>query len=117
MKKSIIISLLSLLFCLSANAKISFSGVDNIIGVAQENIDTVLVAETTENLVLKYNVEEASTVNWYTYTKDEEELTLVKTDENVIKENIVDENVVKEDNCNLEYPISEIDNNSVEEEE
>jgi gliding motility-associated-like protein len=83
MKKSIIISLLSLLFCLSANAKISFSGVDNIIGVAQENIDTVLVAETTENLVLKYNVEEASTVNWYTYTKDAEELTLVKTDENV----------------------------------
>ena len=83
MKKSIIISLLSLLFCLSANAKISFSGVDNIIGVAQENIDTVLVAETTEKLVLKYNVEEASTVNWYTYTKDAEELTLVKTDENV----------------------------------
>ncbi|MEE0991349.1 MAG: hypothetical protein UIC45_08540 [Paludibacteraceae bacterium] len=83
MKKSIIISLLSLLFCLSANAKISFSGVDNIIGVVQENIDTVLVAETTENLVLKYNVEEASTVNWYTYTKDAEELTLVKTDENV----------------------------------
>ena len=83
MKKSIVISLLSLLFCLSVNAKISFSGVDNIIGVAQENIDTVLVAETTENLVLKYNVEEASTVNWYTYTKDAEELTLVKTDENV----------------------------------
>ena len=83
MKKSIIISLLSLLFCLSANAKISFSGVDNIIGVAQENIDTVLVAETTENLVLKYNVEEVSTVNWYTYKKDAEELTLVKTDENV----------------------------------
>ena len=83
MKKSIVISLLSLLFCLSANAKISFSGVDNIIGVAQENIDTVLVAETTEKLVLKYNVEEASTVNWYTYTKDAEELTLVKTDENV----------------------------------
>ena len=83
MKKSIVISLLSLLFCLSVNAKISFSGVDNIIGVAQENIDTVLVAETTEKLVLKYNVEEASTVNWYTYTKDAEELTLVKTDENV----------------------------------
>ena len=83
MKKSIVISLLSLLFCHSVNAKISFSGVDNIIGVAQENIDTVLVAETTEKLVLKYNVEEASTVNWYTYTKDAEELTLVKTDENV----------------------------------
>ena len=83
MKKSIVISLLSLLFCLSVNAKISFSGVDNITGVAQENIDTVLVAETTENLVLKYNVEEVSTVNWYTYKKDAEELTLVKTDENV----------------------------------
>ena len=83
MKKSIVISLLSLLFCLSVNAKISFSGVDNIIGVAQENIDTVLVAETTKNLVLKYNVEEVSTVNWYTYKKDAEELTLVKTDENV----------------------------------
>ena len=83
MKKSIIISLLSLLFCFSANAKFSFSGLDNIMGVAQENIDTVLVAETTENLVLKYNVEEASTVNWYTYTKDAEELTLVKTEENV----------------------------------
>ena len=83
MKKSIVISLLSLLFCLSVNAKISFSGVDNIIGVAQENIDTVLVAETTEKLVLKYNVEEVSTVNWYTYKKDAEELTLVKTEENV----------------------------------
>ena len=83
MKKSIIISLLSLLFCLSANAKFSFSGLDNIMGVAQENIDTVLVAETTENLVLKFNVEEPSTINWYTYTKDAEELTLVKTDENV----------------------------------
>mgnify|MGYP006974605120 CR=1 FL=1 len=54
MKKSIIISLFCLLFCLSANAKFSFSGVDNIIGVAQENIDTVLVAETTENLLIKY---------------------------------------------------------------
>ena len=83
MKKSIIISLLSLLFCLSVNAKISFSGVDNIIGVAQENIDTVLVAETTENLVLKFNTQEASNINWYTYKKDAEELTLVKTDENV----------------------------------
>jgi gliding motility-associated-like protein len=83
MKKSIIISLLPLLFCLSANAKISFSGVDNIIGIEQENIDTVLVAETTENLVLKFNTEEASNVNWYTYKKDAEELTLVKTDENV----------------------------------
>ena len=83
MKKSIIISLLSLLFCLSAHAKFSFSGVDNIIGVAQENIDTVLVAETTENLVLKFNTEEVSNINWYTYTNDAEELTLVKTDENV----------------------------------
>lgn len=83
MKKSIIISLLSLLFCLSANAKFSFSGVENIIGITQENIDTVLVAETTENLVLKYNVEEPSTISWYTYVKDAEELTLVKTDENV----------------------------------
>lgn len=83
MKKSIVISLLSLLFCLSVNAKISFSGVDNIIGVVQENIDTVLVAETTENLVLKFNTEEASNINWYTYTNDAEELTLVKTEENV----------------------------------
>lgn len=83
MKKSIIISLLSLLFCLSANAKFSFSGVENIIGITQENIDTVLVAETTENLLLKYNVEEPSTISWYTYVKDAEELTLVKTDENV----------------------------------
>ena len=83
MKKSIIISLLSLLFCLSVHAKFSFSGVDNIIGVAQENIDTVLVAETTENLVLKFNTEEVSNINWYTYTNDAEELTLVKTDENV----------------------------------
>ena len=74
---------LSPLFCLSAHAKFSFSGVDNIIGVAQENIDTVLVAETTENLVLKFNTEEVSNINWYTYTNDAEELTLVKTDENV----------------------------------
>ena len=83
MKKSIIISLFCLLFCLSANAKFSFSGVENIIGITQENIDTVLVAETTENLLLKYNVEEPSTISWYTYVKDAEELTLVKTDENV----------------------------------
>ena len=83
MKKSIIISLFCLLFCLSANAKFSFSGVDNIIGVNQENIDTVLVAETTENLLLKYSVEDASTIKWYTYTKGAEELSLVKTDEGV----------------------------------
>lgn len=83
MKKSIAISLLSLLLCLSANAKFSFSGVDNIIGVEQENIDTVLVAENTENLVLNFAVEEPSTINWYTYIKDAVELTLVKTDENV----------------------------------
>ena len=90
MKKSIIISLLFLIGFVAnslanVNGKFSVSGLDNIIGVEQENIDTVLVAETTENLVLKYNVEEASTVNWYTYTKDAEELTLVKTDENVIE--------------------------------
>lgn len=83
MKKSIIISLFCLLFCLSANAKFSFSGVDNIIGVNQENIDTVLVAETTENLLLKFSVEDTSTIKWYTYIKGAEELTLVKTDENV----------------------------------
>ena len=83
MKKSIIISLFCLLFCLSANAKFSFSGVDNIIGVNQENIDTVLVAETTENLLLKFSVEETSTIKWYTYIKGAEELSLVKTDEGV----------------------------------
>jgi gliding motility-associated-like protein len=33
--------------------------------------------------VLKYNVEEPSTISWYTYVKDAEELSLVKTDENV----------------------------------
>ena len=83
MKKSIIISLFCLLFCLSANAKFSFSGVDNIIGVNQENIDTVLVAETTENLLIKYSVEEASTIKWYVYAIGSEDITLVKTDENV----------------------------------
>ena len=83
MKKSIIISLFCLLFCLSANAKFSFSGVDNIIGVNQENIDTVLVAETTENLLLKFSVEDTSTIKWYTYIKGAEELSLVKTDEGV----------------------------------
>ena len=83
MKKSIIISLLSLLFCLSANAKFSFSGVENIIGITQENIDTVLVAETTENLLIKFSVDDTSTIKWYTYTQGAEELSLVKTDENV----------------------------------
>lgn len=83
MKKSIIISLFFLLLSLSANAKFSFSGVDNIIGVTQENIDTVLVAETTENLLLKFSVEDTSTIKWYTYIKGAEELTLVKTEENV----------------------------------
>ncbi len=88
MKKSIIISLFCLLFSLTANAKFSVSGVDNIIGVEQENIDTVLVAENTENLVLKYTLPEAKTVSWYTYVKDAEELTLVKTDENVTESTI-----------------------------
>ena len=83
MKKSIIISLLSLLFCLSANAKFSFSGVENIIGITQENIDTVLVAETTENLLIKFSGDDTSTIKWYTYTQGAEELSLVKTDENV----------------------------------
>ena len=83
MKKSIIISLCCLLFCLSANAKFSFSGVENIIGITQENIDTVLVAETTENLLIKFSVDDTSTIKWYTYTQGAEELSLVKTDENV----------------------------------
>ncbi len=83
MKKSIIISLLSLLFCLSANAKFSFSGVENIIGITQENIDTVLVAETTGNLLIKFSVDDTSTIKWYTYTQGAEELSLVKTEENV----------------------------------
>lgn len=83
MRQSIIISLFCFLFCLSANAKFSVYGVDNIIGVSQENIDTVLVAESVDNLVLKFEVEETSTIHWYTYAKDAEELTLVKTDENV----------------------------------
>ena len=83
MKKSIIISLFCLLFCLSANAKFSFSGVENIIGITQENIDTVLVAETTENLLIKFSVDDTSTIKWYTYTQGAEELSLVKTDENV----------------------------------
>ena len=82
-KKIIAILATTLISCLSVNAQFSVSGLDNIIGVAQENIDTVLVAETTENLVLKYNVEEPSTISWYTYVKDAEELTLVKTEENV----------------------------------
>ncbi len=82
-KKIIAILATILISCLSVNAQFSVSGLDNIIGVAQENIDTVLVAETTENLVLKYNVEESSTISWYTYVKDAEELTLVKTEENV----------------------------------
>jgi gliding motility-associated-like protein len=83
MKKSIIISLCCLLFCLSANAKFSFSGVENIIGITQENIDTVLVAETTENLLIKFSVDDTSTIKWYTYTQGAEELSLVKTEENV----------------------------------
>ena len=82
-KKIIAILATTLISCLSVNPQFSVSGLDNIIGVAQENIDTVLVAETTENLVLKYNVEESSTISWYTYVKDAEELTLVKTEENV----------------------------------
>lgn len=82
-KKIIAILATTLISCLSVNAQFSVSGLDNIIGVAQENIDTVLVAETTGNLVLKYNVEEPSTISWYTYVKDAEELTLVKTEENV----------------------------------
>ena len=82
-KKIIAILATTLISCLSVNAQFSVSGLDNIIGIAQENIDTVLVAETTENLVLKYNVEEPSTISWYTYVKDAEELTLVKTEENV----------------------------------
>ena len=71
-----------------ANNNFSISGVENITGVFQENIDTVLVAETTENLVLKFNVEEPSTINWYTYIKDAEELSLVKTEENVTESSL-----------------------------
>ena len=82
--KRIISTVFACIFlCLSAVAQFSFSGVDNIIGVQQNNIDTVLVAEKTDGLLLKYEVEEPSTINWYTYAKDAEELSLVKTNENV----------------------------------
>ena len=82
-KKIIAILATTLISCLSVNAQFSVSGVDNIIGVEQDNIDTVLVAEKVDGLLLKYEVEEPSTINWYTYAKDAEELSLVKTDENV----------------------------------
>ena len=83
MKRIISIVFASVFLCISTLAQFSFSGVDNIIGVQQNNIDTVLVAEKVDGLLLKYEVEEPSTINWYTYTKDAEELSLVKTDENV----------------------------------
>ena len=83
MKRIISIVFASVFLCFSTLAQFSFSGVDNIIGVEQDNIDTVLVAEKVDGLLLKYEVEEPSTINWYTYAKDAEELSLVKTDENV----------------------------------
>ena len=88
MKKSIIISLLFLIGFVAnslanVNGKFSVSGLDNIIGVKQDNIDTVLVTEKVDGLLLKYEVEEPSTISWYTYVKDAEELSLVKTEENV----------------------------------
>ena len=83
MKRIISIVFASVFLCISTLAQFSFSGVDNIIGVEQGNIDTVLVAEKVDGLLLKYEVEEPSTINWYTYAKDAEELSLVKTDENV----------------------------------
>ena len=83
MKRIISIVFASVFLCISTLAQFSFSGVDNIIGVEQDNIDTVLVAEKVDGLLLKYEVEEPSTINWYTYVKDAEELSLVKTDENV----------------------------------
>ena len=83
MKRIISIVFASVFLCISTLAQFSFSGVDNIIGVEQGNIDTVLVAEKVDGLLLKYDVEEPSTINWYTYAKDAEELSLVKTDENV----------------------------------
>ena len=85
MKRIISIVFASVFLCISTLAQFSFSGVDNIIGVEQDNIDTVLVAEKVDGLLLKYEVEEPSTINWYTYAKDAEELSLVKTDENVIE--------------------------------
>lgn len=83
MKRIISIVFASVFLCISTLAQFSFSGVDNIIGVEQDNIDTVLVVEKVDGLLLKYEVEEPSTINWYTYAKDAEELSLVKTDENV----------------------------------
>ena len=83
MKRIISIVFASVFLCISTLAQFSFSGVDNIIGVEQDNIDTVLVAEKVDGLLLKYEVEEPSTINWYTYAKDAEELSLAKTDENV----------------------------------
>ena len=83
MKRIISIVFASVFLCISTLAQFSFSGVNNIIGVEQDNIDTVLVAEKVDGLLLKYEVEEPSTINWYTYAKDAEELSLVKTDENV----------------------------------
>ena len=83
MRIKIAVVFFAILLSLSANAQFSTLGVDNILGVEQENIDTVLVAETVENLELKYVVEEPSNITWYSYKIDEDELTLVKTDENV----------------------------------
>ena len=83
MKKYIVAIFATMLICLSVNAQFSVSGIDNITGVHQDNIDTVLVAEKIDGLLLKYEVEEPSTINWYTYTKDAEELSYVKTEKNV----------------------------------
>lgn len=71
--------------CLAdASAKFSITGIENVVGVPQNNIDTVFVVENTENVTLKYSgLENESTIKWYTFKKDTEDVLLVKTEENV----------------------------------
>lgn len=84
MKKSIFALIVCFLICISANANFSISGIENVVGVPQDDIDTVFVVETTRNALLKYDtLEENSTIKWYSFKKDAEEVTFIKSDENV----------------------------------
>jgi hypothetical protein len=85
--KRIIFSILASCFSAFAFAQFSITGA-KVVGVEQENIDSVFVIDDAAEAKLTYQDSEARTFNWYSYALGAEEETLLHTDTDVLETTI-----------------------------
>ena len=85
--KRIIFSILASCFSAFAFAQFSITGA-KVVGVEQENIDSVFVIDDAAEAKLTYQDSQARTFNWYSYALGAEEETLLHTDVDVLSTEI-----------------------------